>query len=148
MNFLMLPNRSVEMETFIYLSGHVSTCSEKRKKERLQCILGALPTTHFNAHPLCLGIHVRNCLHDSRGFWEAGCGSWNWINFRTPPHMVTASPLRAVGQFQTPHGPRPGFKRPHTFLSASCDHILSSVFHEYFCVPLTQRQLCIECELR
>lgn len=88
----------VEMETVIYLSGYVSTCSKKRKmQKRYQCIVGALPSTHFNAHPLCLGIHVQNCLRDSRGSLEAGCGSWNWINFQSSPHMVTASPLRDGG---------------------------------------------------
>lgn len=88
----------VEMETVIYLSGPVSTCSEKKKKRKMQkghqCIVGALPSTHFNAHPLCLGIHVWNCLRDSRGSLAAGCGSWNWINLKSSPHMVRASPLR------------------------------------------------------
>lgn len=87
----------VAMETVIYLSGYVSTCSKKRKmQKRHQCIVGALPSTHFNAHPLCLGIHVRNCLRDSRGSLEAGCGSWNWINFKSSPHMVIASPSETV----------------------------------------------------
>lgn len=113
MNFLMLPNRSAEMETFIYLSGRVSAYQKKKKKRR-QCIIGALPTTHINTHPLCFGIHVWNCLHDSRGSLEAGCGSWNWINFKTSPHMVTTSSLRAMGQFWT----TAEFKRPHTFLPA------------------------------
>lgn len=38
MNFLMLPNRSVEMGTFIYLSGHVSTYSKREKRH--QCFIG------------------------------------------------------------------------------------------------------------
>lgn len=33
-NFSMLPNRAVEMGTFIYLSGHVSTCSKREKKKK------------------------------------------------------------------------------------------------------------------
>lgn len=71
---------------------------KKRKIQKgLQCIGGALPSTHFNAHPLCLGIHGWNCLRDSRGSLAAGCGSWNWINFKSSPHMVTASPLRDGG---------------------------------------------------
>ena len=96
-NFLMLPNRSVEMGTLIYVRGHVSTCSKRRKKKGHQCFIGAMPATYFNAHPLCLGIHVWNCLHDSRGSLEAGCGSWNWIHFRALPHMVMASPRQNGG---------------------------------------------------
>lgn len=147
MNFFMLPNRLVEIETFTYLSGRVSKSLREKKKKRHQCIIGTLPTTHFNAHPLCLGIHVWNCLHDSRGPLEAGYGSWNWINFKIWLHVVTASPLRVVGQFRTPHEPWPGSKRTHTFLSTSCDFILSSIRHEYFCVPSTPMKLCIGCEL-
>lgn len=33
-NFLMLPNRSVETGMFIYLSGHVSTCFNRKKKKK------------------------------------------------------------------------------------------------------------------
>lgn len=116
MNFLMLPNRLVEMGTFIYMSGHVSTRSKRRKEKGHPCFKGALPSPHFNAHPLCLGIHVWNCLRDSRGSLEAGCGSWTWIHFKALPHMVTTSPLGLGGQLWIRHGPRPGFKRPHTFL--------------------------------
>lgn len=97
MNFSMLPNRPGEMGMFIYVSGHVSTHSKRKKRKRHQCIIGALPTTHFNVHPLCLRIHVWNCLHDSRGSLEAGCGSWNWIHLKALPHMVTASPPQTCG---------------------------------------------------
>lgn len=148
MNFLMLQTdqwRWKRLYSWVNMCQHAL---KEKRKERHQCIVGALPTTHFNAHQLCLGIHVRNCLHGSRGSLEAGCGSWNWINFKTSPHMVTASLLRAVGQFRTPHGPWPRFKRPHTFLSTSSDHILSSTFREYFCVPLTRMELCTGCEIR
>lgn len=49
MNFLMLPNRLVEMGTFIYMSGHVSTRSKRRKEKGHPCFKGALPSPHFNA---------------------------------------------------------------------------------------------------
>lgn len=112
----------------------VDMCQHAVKVERRKDSLASEEhcQPHANALPLCLRTHVWNRLHDSRGVLRGRM----WIlQLNSRPDFAQWQqhlPFRTAGQFQTYHGPQPGFKRPHTFLSLQCDHILSSSSYGYF----------------